>query len=476
MSAGPQAPKPLLRGSPKSFKPHPYQLRAVKKMISNPCMGLFLHPGLGKTSITLMAMRVLGWNGFIKGVLVIAPLRAVYNVWPAEIEKWQEFRHMSIGILHGDDKDDVLEEEHDFYAINPEGVAWLCEKLKKIPRDKWPFDVLVVDESVKFKDSQTKRFKSLRPLLNNFKRRYILTGTPTPNSLLDLFGQVYLLDQGNALTAYITHYKNKYFIQSGYGGYTWTPQYDAMERITDRIAPLTLTMTREEYLQMPELVQQMLWVDLPPAARKIYRQMERDYLTIVRDEPVTAPSAAAAGIKCRQIINGAMYVNKEKDWEEIHDVKLVALRDLIEELSGQPLLLLHEFQHDQERILQMLIKMKVRFGVLGGQSMAKDQAVISAFNRGELTVASGHPGSMGEALNLQGSCAHVCWFGLTWNFYHYDQAIQRVWRQGNDANRVIIYHICVRNSLDEDVVQTLYNKDNMQQEFTRRIKILASED
>ena len=472
-SVGPQAAKPLSSGSTQNFKPHPYQKRAVKKMLENPCIGLFLHPGLGKTSITLMAMRILGDQGFIKGVLVIAPLRAVYNVWPAEIKKWEEFKHLDIGILHDDDKDQVLNEEHDFYAINPEGVMWLVEKLKKIPKERWPFDVLVVDESVKFKDSQTKRFKALRPILNNFKRRYILTGTPTPNGLMDLFGQIYILDQGNALTPFITHYRNKFFIPSGYGGYTWLPQFDAMDRITERVAPLTLTMTREEYLQMPELVQQMVWMELPAAARKIYRDIEKNFITLINNQPITAPSAAAAGVKCRQVLNGALYTGEDKDWVPIHDVKIGALLDLIEELSGQPLLVLYEFIHDKERLVAEFTKRKINFGLLGGQSMKKDQVVIDAFNAGKLPVVLGHPASMGEALNLQGECAHICWFGLTWNFYHYDQAIQRVWRQGNKATHVIAYHLCIKNSLDETVVGTLNSKDRTQEDFTRRVKLLA---
>lgn len=469
-SVGPQAVRPLSRGSKLKFKPHPYQKRAVKQMISQPCMGLFLHPGLGKTSITLMAMRILGDQGFIKGVLVIAPLRAVYNVWPAEIKKWQEFSHMSIGLLHGDDKEKILNSEYDFYAINPEGVQWLFDKLKKVPKERWPFDVLVVDESVKFKDSQTQRFKAIRPWLNNFKRRYILTGTPVPNGLLDLFGQIYLLDQGNALTPFITHFRNTYFVPTGYGGYTWVPKFDTMERISARIAPLTLTMTREEYLEMPELVQQMVWMDLPQTARKVYREMEKNFITVVKEEPITAPSAAAAGVKCRQILNGAMYTGHGDDWEHIHNVKLDALNDLVEELSGQPLLVLYEFVHDKERILKEFPKA----GILGGQSMKKDQAVIEAFNRGDLPMVVGHPASMGEALNLQGECAHICWFGLTWNFYHYDQAIQRVWRQGNKASHVIVYHLCIRNSLDETVVETICDKDRTQEDFTRRVQLLAS--
>jgi hypothetical protein len=208
--------------------------------------------------------------------------------------------------------------------------------------------------------------------------------------------------------------------------------------------------------------------DLPPGARKTYKELEEQFITELGDDVVIAPSAAAAGVKCRQVLNGAIYINPNKDWKLIHDVKLDALSDLVEELSGQPLLVLYEFQHDRERILKKFPDC----AVLGGQSMAKDQAVIGKFNRGEIKMVVGHPASMGHALNLQGECAHICLFGLTWNFEHYDQAIQRVWRQGNKAQRVIVYHLCINDSLDEVVVQTIYSKDRTQAQFMRQLQLL----
>lgn len=467
MSSGQAVKKPQFVGSLK-YAPHAYQKRAIRLMIGQACAGLFLDPGLGKTSISLAAFKLLGSQGYVKGALVIAPLRAVYNVWPNEAQKWEDFRELSVGKLHGHDKDEVLATDHHLYAINPEGVPWLVDKLLAMKKEDWPFDMLIVDESTKFKDSQTQRFKAMRKIIHLFKRRYILTGTPTPNGLLDLFGQIYLLDLGHALGRYVTHYRNEYFISSGYGGYTWTPRFDAMDRISERVAPLTLRMTREEYLQLPDLVPQMVWLDLPPGARKTYKELEEQFITELGDDVVIAPSAAAAGVKCRQVLNGAIYINPNKDWKLIHDVKLDALSDLVEELSGQPLLVLYEFQHDRERILKKFPDC----AVLGGQSMAKDQAVIGKFNRGEIKMVVGHPASMGHALNLQGECAHICLFGLTWNFEHYDQAIQRVWRQGNKAQRVIVYHLCINDSLDEVVVQTIYSKDRTQAQFMRQLQLL----
>lgn len=435
-------------------------------MIRQGCAGLFLDPGLGKTSISLASFNILKTKGYVKGMLVIAPLRAVYNVWPNEGRKWIEFMDLSVGILHGDDKLETLHKKYDIYVINPEGIAWLVDVLLK--KKEWPFDMLVVDESTKFKDATTQRFKAIKKILAKFKRRYILTGTPTPNGLLDLFGQMYILDMGNSLGSYITHYRNNFFTPSGYLGYSWVPKFDTEQRLSELIAPLVLRMKATDYLELPELTNQIVWVTLPDPVRKKYKELEDEFLIMVGNDVIIAPNAAVAGMKCRQLLNGAIYINSSHDYALIHDLKLKALEDLVEELSGQPLLILYEFEHDKERILKKFPKC----AQIGGQSMKKDQAVINAFNAGEVPMVIGHPASMGHALNLQGSCAHVCWFGLTWNFEHYDQAIRRVWRQGNEATRVIVYHIAVQDSLDEVVMKTVEEKDATQASFMRVVQSL----
>jgi len=450
------------------YTPHEYQRKAIRLMIKQACAGLLLDPGLGKTSVSLASFMLLREQGFVRGMLVVAPLRAVYNVWPTEVKKWDEFRAMSVGILHGSEKADVLKEEHDIYVINPEGIPWLVEILLKMRPEAWPFDMLLVDESTKFKDSQTARFKWLRKVLNQFKRRYILTGTLTPNGLLDLFGQVFILDLGHALGRFISHYKNEFFYPSGYGGYTWEPRPLANHDIGKRIGPLVLRMQAEDYLELPELVQRMVWLDMPPAARKTYKELENTFITLVGEDTVIAPSAAAAGVKCRQVLNGAVYTNAAHDWALVHDVKLKALQDLVEELSGKPLLVLYEFQHDKERVMEAFPHCQM----LGGQSMKKDGIVIDGFNKGTIKMVLGHPASMGHALNLQGECSHVCWFGLTWNFEHYDQAIRRVWRQGNKSDRVVIHHLCINDSLDGEVAKTLSRKNKTQADFLRQVQFL----
>lgn len=455
----------------KNYTPHDYQKRAIKLMISNGCAGLFLDPGLGKTSISLAACSLLLSKPVIHGVLVIAPLRAIYDVWPTEIQKWKDFNHLTYTILHGAEKLERLHNaETDFYFINPEGVPWLVEQLLKLPLSEWPFDVLLVDESTKFKNGTSQRFKALRKVLGKFRRRYILTGTPMPNGLLDLFGQIYILDLGNSLGSYITHYRNNFFYSTGFGGYTWEPREGAMEDITELIAPLVLRMRHEDYLSLPPLVKQYYWVDMPADAREKYEQMEEEFILEVGDDVVISPSAAAAGMRCRQIINGAIYTNPaEEEYVVIHDAKMEALKDLVEELSGQPLLLFYEFNHDRDRLIKEL-----KWPALGHQSAKKDSELIKLFNKGALPGLIAHPGSAGWALNLQEACCHVGWFGLTWNLEHYDQAIKRVWRQGNQAAKIIAHHICVRNSLDERVVGTLRSKDKTQNKFLEAIRRLHS--
>ena len=450
----------------KKYSPHDYQKKAIRLMIGQACAGLLLDPGLGKTSISLAAMKILRAKQMIKGVLVIAPLRAAYNVWPDEIDKWEDFHEMTYTILHGKDKEENLSLDADFYLINPEGIEWLSQWMLARHQSEWPFDVLIVDESTKFKASNTKRFKALRKFVGKFRRRYILTGTPTPNGLLDLFGQIYILDLGHALGAYITHYRNNFFYSEGYGGYTWVPRQTAMEEITERIAPLVMRMRHEDYLTLPDLIPQYYWLDLPADARRHYLELENHFLTELGDEVVIAPSAAAAGIKCRQILNGAIYTDVEhSEYAIVHNAKMDALLDLVDELSGQPLLLFYEFNHDRDRLVENL-----GWPCLGQQSQAKDAKNIKAFNSGIIPGLIAHPASAGHGLNLQGNCAHVCWFGLTWNLEHYDQAIRRVWRQGNTAPRVIIHHLCIRDSLDENVVRVLEHKERTQTRFMEEIR------
>jgi SNF2 family DNA or RNA helicase len=382
-------------------------------------------------------------------------------VWPQEIQKWADFSDISFTILHGPDKVYNVQSDCDVYFINPEGLKWLFESQLKLPT----WDILVIDESTKFKDSQSKRFKLLKHFLPLFTRRWILTGTPVPNGLEDLFGQIYILDQGRSLGRFITHFRQKYFLQNGYLSYDRKVRPGAFEEVTEVIAPLVLRLKAEDYLEMPERVNVNVSVDLPPEARKIYRQVEKDFVSLQEKGAIVAANAAVAGIKCRQIANGAVY-GEGGVIHEIHQAKLEALESLLEEIGHSPTLILYEFNHDKERILKAIGDTPV----LGsGVSTSRFSRLVDRFNAGDIPRLLGHPASMGHGLNLQGSCHHCVWFGIPWDLDLYDQAIARIYRQGQNSSRVFVYHVVAKATKDEEALEVLSLKDRTQQDLLRAV-------
>lgn len=492
------------------WAPHNYQKKAVKFLLEHAAAALLLDPGLGKTSITYAACKTLKNKGVFKGALVIAPLRPVYSVWPKEQEKWQEFEGFSVGILHDEDKEAVLAEKHDIYVINYEGVEWLfgspppnykaiinpveraakkleyTEEMKQVKKRLAKLfsnvDTLVFDELSKMKKADTNRFKSLKPWLGKFVRRWGLTGSPAPNGLMDLFGQAYVLDLGKALGAYITHYRNKFFIPTGFGGYTWELKYGAEDEIYKAIKPLALRMDAEDYLQMPSITPVTIYVDLPPKARKMYDEMEEDLFTTMDTKEFVAANAASASTKCAQIANGALYNDKvdpltglpttgKREWKEVHPAKLAALRDLIEELQGTPLFGGYHFGHDLDRIVKLL----------GKDTPHCDHApkmvdkLFDQWNRNELPYLFGHPASVGHGNNLQeGNAAHIVLFSVPWDYELYDQFIRRLRRQGNTAKTVFVYHIVARNTVDEAKMAALASKGKGQKALLDALKSYRS--
>ena len=431
----------------------------MQMMLDQGAVGLFLDPGLGKTSVCLGALKVLKNHGYFKKALIVAPIRPMYSTWPAEVYKWDEFNEYTYVVLHGGDKEARLREDVELYFINPEGLKWLASQ-SGLP----DFDTLIVDESTKFKDTRTLRFKALKKLLPTFRRRWILTGTPVPNGLMDLFGQIYILDRGRALGQYVTHFKNEFFMQKGWSKWDWVPVPGAFERVVDKISPLVMQLSAEEYLTMPELVFHDVPVTLPPETMVTYKAVEDDFIAMVGEGALVAANAAAAGTKCRQIANGAVYVGEGSDrvWHEMHDAKLDALEDLLEELNGHSVLLLYEFRHDYERLCK-------RFPHAVDLKSGDISETIRRFNSGDISLLIGHPASMGHGLNLQGNCHHVIWFGITWNLEYYDQSIARVYRQGQSATIVRVYHLVAKETKDEDVLAVLTKKDRTQQDLLSAI-------
>jgi len=448
----------------KVWNPKPYQEQAIEFALTREGSGLMLDPGLGKTSITLACISLLRQGGEIRKTLVVAPLRVCKSVWPSEGKKWTDFNHLRIVNLCGlkaVERANLLARDHHVYLINPESLV------KVLPLLGDDFDLLVLDESTKFKDTQTQRFKALKPLLYKFKRRMILTGTPVPNGVADLFGQMYVVDLGAALGKYITHFRMEFMHQAQGDLYNYYLNRGAEELIYRRVEGKLMRMDARDHLEMPELINSFIEVELPtPTLKKQYKQLEDDFYTKIEDEDVASFNTAAVGVKLRQMANGFLYTDIDTDRRvlDLHDEKIDALEELVEEMQGRPLLVAYEFQADADRILKRLP------GAVDLGKVKNVEVTIDKFNRGEIPLLIAHPASAGHGLNLQDACNTVCWFGITWNLELYLQFIARVWRQGQAADAVIVHHIVCKETKDEDVMKALEGKDKTQTKFNNAIK------
>lgn len=476
------------------WKPHKFQKVGVKFLLEHACAGIFADPGLGKTSITLAAITFLKKRKLISKVLIIAPVRVCHNVWPKEILRWSDFKHLTCTVLHGPHKDQLLKEETDIHLINPEGLDWLLgfektrsERTNKVRVDvdvakfkKLGYDVLVVDELNKFKHYDSNRFKGFKLVLHTFGRRWGLTGSPAANGLMDLFGQIYMLDLGRSFGKFITHFRKQFFVADEYG-YAYTLQEGGEERIYQMIEPIVIRMG-DDLIDMPELVDVNLMVTLPADARKIYDQLEKTLIAAVEDRTVTAANAGIVSMKCRQVCCGGIYLDpkllasglqapkSDREWVNLHAAKTDALVDLVDELQGSPLLIAYDFQHDQDRLRKAFPK-----GVFACDFPAKKFShVEDQWNLGKIPLLFGHPASIGHGLNLQGAGHHVCWHSPTWDYDLYDQFLRRVYRQGNKFKRVMNYRLIVEDSIEEVIYGVLKGKGTGQQNLFKALVDLAS--
>lgn len=482
--------------SSKPWTPHGFQKRAVKWLVEHAAAALFLDPGMGKTSIALAAFLYLKKRGVAKKALLVAPLKPVYLTWPAEIQKWTDFNGLRYVILHGPNKEEALETDADIYLINPEGIEWLTQATKKRSGNRvsvdvdaqrfkgFGFDTLILDELSLFKNYASVRFKAVKCIHKLFARRWGLTGSPMPNGLLDLFGQCFLLDEGNALGRWITEYRNNYFVPHP-NGFDWILQKGAATKIYKAIKPLALRMSADDFLELPPLVDNKIMLDLPLDVRRIYNELEKDLYAQVDDKEIVAASAGVKSGMLLQILSGAIYTKDKvpglvkqtkagkKEWVELHDVKIEAAKDLVRELQGQQLLLAYHFGHTLER-LQAAFGKSIPF-IGGGVTGKKAKAIEAAWNAGEIPLLLGHPQSMAHGLNFQGSSArHVGWLDMIHNYEWYMQFIRRILRQGTHAPRVTNHLFMVQDSLDVDVYATLGSKRHDQnalfKALTARIK------
>lgn len=467
----------------KSWTPHPYQERALKFMLENAQSGLFLDPGLGKTSISLAALKILLKKKLTRRALVVAPLRAIYDVWPMEISDWKDFNNFGVAILHDYRKDQVLRSlrpEHQIVLINPEGFSWLTNKRSNLKA--LGADTLIIDESSRWKDGTTVRFRALRPHLVEFKRRYILTGSPRPRNYLDLFGQIFILDRGAALGTYISHYRNQFFFPTGYKGYDWQILPGAAEKINALVAPMVLRLDAKDYLKLPKVLEREHRVVLPPKVREEYDSIESSLMSTLFTAPLT--SSASARSKCAQIANGGLYMDagpqderwpsKQRPVKFLHTAKVEALVDLYNELQGEPLLVFIGFHHDVEAIRNALGKDTPCIN--GETTRAQASDYIDRWNKGLLDLLMLHPASAGHALNLQKfNARHVAFFFIPDDYDHFDQGFRRVWRQGNKADFVMRHLFVTENTVDVAKVRNLRKKGAGQQSFLDAMRAYANE-
>ena len=462
------------------YNPHPYQVNGIQLIAGRANGALLLDPGLGKTSMSLAAFLVMQEAGAVTRMLVIAPLRPARLVWPAEVAKWADFAHLRVSLILGTPKQRqaAMQADADVYVINCDNTAWLFEPANWALFGEHAPEMLVVDESTRFKNASSVRFKALKAHLGKFARRYILTGTPTPQSIEDLFAQAYICDEGQALGKFITRFRREFctaenvHIGGGRVIQKWHPQADAAERVYQRVNGMALRLKAEDHLTMPKLIDNRVEVELPATARAQYETLAKDLFLATAGGTTMAPANAAACVmKLRQLVNGVAYAaNEERQQVSVamHTAKLDALAELVEEQQGTPLLVAVSFLHEVEAIREVLGDDSIPY-LGGGVSAAAADDIVARWNRGELPVLLAHPTSVAHGLNLQAGGHCVAWFGLTWNLEEYEQLNRRVYRQGQ-TNTVVIHHIIARDTIDGDILDALQAKSSAQQAILNALK------
>lgn len=439
---------------------HVYQTRAVDFIIEKKRCGLFLDMGLGKTVSTLTGVSDLLDSLAVSRVLIIAPLRVANTVWQQEAENWTHLKHLRITVCTGGERNRLarLRQPADVYVINRENIKWLVD----LYGQDWPFDMIVIDESSSFKSSKSQRFKSLKSVLHLTNYAVLLTGTPAPNGLLDLWSQMYLVDFGQALGRTMSNYKKRFFEASGYMGYKREPRQGADKTIHNLISYRVISMCVEDYLELPNRIDLVQKVELPPATLKLYREFEKTLLVeLDNSELVEASTAAVLANKLLQWCNGAVYVDDMKNWQEVHKVKLDALVDIVEDNAGENILVAYNYKTDLERL-------KARFPT--AVVLDNNPETVEKWNAGDIPMLLAHPASAGHGLNLQHGGALAVWFGLNWSLELYQQFNARLHRQGQ-TRPVRIVHIIVGGCLDERVIQVLTDKESTQSALIDSLKI-----
>ena len=445
---------------PRVFRPRPYQVYSIRRIIDTPSIALMLDMGMGKTATTLTAIEELLYDYFaVRRVLVIAPLHVAETTWTDECREWEHLAGLRVSPVLGSLRQrlDALRRKAEVYTINRENVVWLVEHYGK----DWPFDMVVIDESSSFKNPQAKRFKALRKVRAKIRRLVELTGTPAPNGLMDLWSQLYLLDRGERLGKTLGEYRRRWFRPgAGYGHvvYEWEPIKGADREIYQRISDICVSMKAEDYISLPPVLYNAVRVALPEKAFDAYRKLERELVLDLGDAEIVASTAAVLSNKLLQMASGCAY-DADRNVTEFHSAKLEALAEISESNNQRPLLVFYWFNHDLERLLK---KFPEAVKLEGADS-------IRRWNEGKVRMLLAHPASAGHGLNLQHGGSTAIWYSLTWSLELYQQANKRLHRSGQ-KNTVVIHHLVAKGTIDEAVMETLREKKTGQEGLLDAIK------
>lgn len=435
---------------------HVYQERAIEFINRTKKCGLFLDMGLGKTVTSLTAASDFMDNFFVTRVLIIAPLRVANTVWKQEAENWEHLKHLKVNICTGSvaERRLALNRDADVYVINRENITWIVENMK------WKWDMVIVDESSSFKSPKAKRFRALRKITKHVKSMLLLTGTPSPNGFLDLWSQIYLIDNGERLGRTITNYRSRFFKPSGYMGYTYKIIDGAEEKIKSLLKDICITMKSEDYLELPDAIPLYEYIDFPPHVLAQYKELEKEFIIeLEKGVDIMAPSAAAISNKLLQICNGAIY-DENSDFHELHSEKITALKEIVEDNPDENFLIAYNYKSDLERLKKAFPKATV---------LDKEGKVLEQWNKGNIKMLFAHPASAGHGLNAQFGGACIVWFGLNWSLELYQQFNKRVHRQGQ-TKTVRIMHIVAKGGIDERILEALKNKAETQDELLAYLK------
>lgn len=443
------------------FRPHPYQTSAIEWVVNKKRCALFLDMGLGKTVSTLSAIRLLKDCAEVERTLVVAPKKVAESTWASECAKWDHLNHLKVVKVMGtaNQRTEALNQEADIYVVGRDTLPWMLEHFG----NRFPFDCLVLDELTSFKNPKAQRFKVVKKWTRKVSRVIGLTGTPTPNSLLDLWAQLYCIDQGERLGKFVTKFREQYFnaIQLGHFATKYTIRNGSERQILDKIADICLTMQAKDYLTLPELTEITERIELPATLMKRYAQFERDQVATLSDTEITAANAAALMNKLSQFASGSIYDDDHKA-HHVHDEKVDRLAEIVEQAQS-PVLVFYQFKHEVSYIAEKLKGYKVR--------TYEGEAELNDWNEGKINVLLAHPASTAYGLNMQHGGHYIVWYGTGFNLEQYQQANARLHRQGQ-KHRVTVYRLVCAGTVDELANAAIERKAGVQQGVIDSLKEL----